>query len=129
MRMCATTPDCGLHVHLLLYVIPILESMQTCASAAASAPAPAQKEFKWGADMKTLGLAVGIGALIWFLPSPAGVTQQAWHLLAVFVGTIVAIITTPLPLGAVAFLGLGASMLTKTLTFPQAFSAFSTEIP
>lgn len=79
--------------------------------------------------MKTLSLAVAIGTAIWFCPAPAGVTIQAWHLLAVFVGTIVSIITTPLPLGAVAFLGLGAAMLTKTLTFAQAFSAFSTEIP
>jgi len=44
-------------------------------------------------------------------------------------GTIVGIITTPLPLGAVAVLGLGASMLTKVLTFSEAFSAFATEIP
>ena len=39
------------------------------------------------------------------------------------------IITTPLPLGAVAMLGLGGAMLTKTLTFAEAFSAFATEIP
>lgn len=39
------------------------------------------------------------------------------------------IITTPLPLGAVAVLGLGVSMLTKTLSFAEAFSAFATEIP
>jgi hypothetical protein len=45
------------------------------------------------------------------------------------VGTIVGIITTPLPLGAVAMLGMGAAMLTKVLTFPEAFSAFSSEIP
>ena len=38
-------------------------------------------------------------------------------------------ITQPLPLGAVAMLGLGASMLTKILTFPAAFSAFASEIP
>jgi len=107
-----------------------LLDLQTCAAAdAAEVPAPADSGFKWGADMKTLGMSVGIGALIWFIPPPAGVTLQAWHLLAVFVGTIVSIITTPLPLGAVAFLGLGAAMLTKTLTFAQAFSAFSTEIP
>lgn len=79
--------------------------------------------------MKNLGISVGIGALIWFIPPPVGVTMQAWHLLAVFIGTIVGIITKPLPLGAVAMLGLGTSMLTKTLTFPQAFSAFSSEIP
>jgi di/tricarboxylate transporter len=51
------------------------------------------------------------------------------NLLAIFAGTIVGIITTPLPLGAVAVLGLGVSMLTKTLTFAEAFSAFANEIP
>ena len=66
---------------------------------------------------------------VWFLPPPSGVTTQAWHLLAIFLGTIVGIITQPLPLGAVAMLGLGATMLTKTLTFAAAFSAFASEIP
>jgi len=66
---------------------------------------------------------------LWFCPAPAGVSPKAWHLLAVFTGTIVGIITTPLPLGAVAVLGLGAAMLTKVLTFAEAFSAFSSEIP
>ena len=79
--------------------------------------------------MKNLGIAVGIATVLWFIPPPSGVTSQAWHLLAVFIGTIVGIITKPLPLGAVAMLGLGASMLTKTLTFSQAFSAFASEIP
>lgn len=94
-------------------------------AAAADEPAP----FVWGANMKNLGIAVGLGILIWFVPPPTGVTAQAWHLLAIFVSTIVGIITMPLPLGAVAMLGLGAAMITKTLTFAQAFSAFATEIP
>ena len=96
-------------------------------NAAAAGGAPAG--FKWGADMKNLSIAIGLGVGLWFAPSPAGVSAQAWHLLAIFVATIFGIITTPLPLGAVAMLGLGVSMLTKTLTFTQAFSAFSTEIP
>ncbi|KAK9803679.1 hypothetical protein WJX72_011415 [[Myrmecia] bisecta] len=79
--------------------------------------------------MKNLAISVGVGVLVWFLPSPAGVSAQAWHLLAIFLSTIVGIITTPLPLGAVAMLGLATTMLTKTLTFPQAFSAFASEIP
>jgi hypothetical protein len=33
------------------------------------------------------------GLIIWCIPAPVGVTAQAWHLLAVFVGTIVGIIT------------------------------------
>ncbi|GAX75182.1 hypothetical protein CEUSTIGMA_g2626.t1 [Chlamydomonas eustigma] len=102
--------------------------MKVSASSAA-APAPSQPAFKWGANMKDLGISIGIGALLWFIPPPAGVTLKAWHLLSVFVGTIVAIITTPLPLGAVAMLGMGAAMLTKVLTFPEAFSAFASEIP
>ncbi len=84
---------------------------------------------KWGADLKKLSYSIGLAALIWFVPPPAGVTTQAWHLLAIFLGTIVGIITQPLPLGAVAMLGLGAAMMTKTLTFAAAFSAFANEIP
>jgi len=55
--------------------------------------------------------------------------MKAWHLLAVFVGTIVGIITQPLPLGAVAMIGLGVAMCTGLLTFAAAFSAFASEIP
>mmetsp|Transcript_18497 Transcript_18497/g.51906 ORF Transcript_18497/g.51906 Transcript_18497/m.51906 type:complete len:564 (-) Transcript_18497:806-2497(-) len=93
------------------------------------AAAPKEPPFKWGADMKNLGICVGLSLALWFIPPPAGVSIKAWHLLSVFTGTIVGIITTPLPLGAVAVLGLGAAMLTKVLTFAEAFSAFSSEIP
>ena len=79
--------------------------------------------------MKNLGISMGLAVVIWFIPPPSGVTLPAWHLLAIFLGTIVGIITKPLPLGAVAMMGLGATMLTKTLTFAAAFSAFSSEIP
>jgi Sodium:sulfate symporter transmembrane region len=94
-------------------------------AAASSTP----EGFKWGADMKNLGISVALGLAVWFCPTPSGITPQAWHLLAIFVSTIVGIITQPLPLGAVAMLGLGAAMVTKTLTFAQAFSAFASEIP
>lgn len=79
--------------------------------------------------MKNLAICIGVGVAISLCPAPAGVTAKAWNLLAIFAGTIVGIITTPLPLGAVAVLGLGVSMLTKTLTFAEAFSAFANEIP
>jgi anion transporter len=79
--------------------------------------------------MKNLAISIGVGVALALAPAPAGVTAKAWNLLAIFTGTIVGIITTPLPLGAVAVLGLGVSMLTKTLTFAEAFSAFANEIP
>jgi hypothetical protein len=54
--------------------------------------AAAPAEWK-GAKLKPLGYSVLAGLIIWCIPAPAGVTAQAWHLLAVFVGTIVGIIT------------------------------------
>ena len=82
-----------------------------------------------GANAKNLGYSVLAGLLLWICPAPAGVTAQAWHLFAVFVATIVGIITQPLPLGAVAMIGLGVSMTTGLLPFSAAFSAFASEIP
>ncbi|KAJ8449483.1 hypothetical protein Cgig2_002280 [Carnegiea gigantea] len=92
-----------------------------------SAPAPSPP---WqGAAMKPLTASLLTGIIIWFIPTPAGVSRPAWQLLAIFLATIVGIITQPLPLGAVAIMGLGATVLTKTLTFSAAFSAFGDPIP
>ena len=119
-------------------------SALACGSAAAAAAAAAAERgalatlfrcalrragIKWGADLKKLAICVGLGAAVWFAPPPAGVTLPAWHLLAIFLGTIAGIITQPMPLGAVAMMGLAATMLTKTLSFAAAFSAFANEIP
>jgi len=76
-----------------------------------------------------MAAAVAVGCVIWFLPVPAGIPVAAWKLLSIFLATIVGIITTPLPLGAVAMIGLGVAMATKVLTFAAAFSAFASEIP
>ena len=105
------------------------QPLKVSASSAAATPPPADQGIKWGADLKKLATCLAIGTALWFVPPPAGVAQNAWHLLAIFVGTIAGIITTPLPLGAVAMLGLGTAMMTKTLTFAAAFSAFANEIP
>jgi hypothetical protein len=105
---------------------PVQSSSHSVQLAAASSE---PGKFKWGANMKNLGIAVGLATLIWFIPAPTGVTPQAWHLLAIFIGTIVGIITQPLPLGAVAMIGLGVCMVTDTLKFEQAFMAFSSQIP
>jgi len=67
--------------------------------------------------------------VIYLCPTPVGVTAKAWNLLSIFVATVVGIITTPLPLGAVAMIGMGVAMVTNTLTFAAAFSAFASEIP
>lgn len=58
-------------------------------------------------------LALMIALLIWFvIPVPMGVDPKAWHLLAVFVGTIVAIIGKALPIGAIAMISIIVVALT-----------------
>lgn len=71
-----------------------------------------------------LGGVVLLGAMLWFIPPPVGVDPRAWHLLAIFVATIVGIITKPLPMGAIAILGIMATAITGTLTINQALSGF-----
>lgn len=52
-------------------------------------------------------VAIGLALLIWFvIPVPAGVKPSAWHLLALFVGTIAAIIGKVMPIGALAMIAI-----------------------
>ena len=77
-----------------------------------------------GVRWKALLAVVLIGAAIWLVPAPSGVDKRAWHLLAIFVATIVALIIKPLPLAAVALLGITSTALTRTLTVEEALSGF-----
>ncbi|KAM1342895.1 hypothetical protein ACFX2F_007154 [Malus domestica] len=103
-------------------------SVKATVASGGSAITPAKEPWQ-GAAMTPLIASIATGLILWFFPTPAGVTKNAWQLLSIFLATIVGIITQPLPLGAVALLGLGASVLTKTLTFAAAFSAFGDPIP
>ena len=69
-----------------------------------------------------------IGLVVWFIPPPEGVGIQAWHLLAIFSATIVGIVIKPLPMGAVAMLGIIATALTGTLTITEALSGFGNRV-
>ncbi|CAG9462520.1 unnamed protein product [Pedinophyceae sp. YPF-701] len=106
------------------------ERESVVANSSSETPAPkTEPPFTWGANMPMLLASFAVGIITWFLPHPVGITDQAWHMLAIFLGTIVGIVTKPMPLGAVALMGLGVALLTKTMTFAAAFSAFSSEIP
>ncbi|CDR33597.1 anion permease [Criblamydia sequanensis] len=72
-------------------------------------------------------LTFAVGFLIWLLPIPEGITEQSWHLFAIFVATIFGVVARPLPMGGVAFMALAALIWTKTLPFDVAFSGFSNE--
>ncbi len=75
--------------------------------------------------VKRAAVPVILGLLIWFLPVPAGLTPQAWHLFALLVAIIAGFIIAPLPIGAVAFIGLTVTMLTGTLKTGEALGGFA----
>lgn len=66
-----------------------------------------------------------VAALLWWVPAPGGVEPAAMHLLALFLATIVGIVLKPLPMGAVALVGIAATAVTGTLEVGQALSGFA----
>ena len=87
----------------------------------------ARLRFPWSSYLKVC-LAAAIGLGIWCIPAPEGVKPEAWHLLAIFVATIVGIMLEPLPMGAVAVLGIAAATLTGTLSINEALSGFGNRV-
>lgn len=52
-------------------------------------------------------ISLFITLLIWFVvPVPTGVDPDAWHLLAMFIGVIAAIIGKAMPIGAIAIIAI-----------------------
>ncbi len=78
-----------------------------------------------GVQVRPLLLVIAVGLALWWIPPPNDVSVQAWHLLSIFVATIVAIIVKPLPMGATALIALGITGATGTLPVNQVFVGFS----
>lgn len=66
-----------------------------------------------------------IGIIIWYLPQPEGLSEQGWHLLAIFIATITGIILKPMPMGAIAIISLSVATITNTLTITEALASYS----
>jgi DASS family divalent anion:Na+ symporter len=77
--------------------------------------------WKWG--------VVFLSALVVLVaPVPAGITPQAWRLLAIFVATIVGSIVRPLAAGGVVLLGVTAVMLAGAMPPADALRGYSDPI-
>ncbi|HAS6337365.1 TPA: DASS family sodium-coupled anion symporter [Vibrio vulnificus] len=75
-------------------------------------------------NLKLLSLFV-LGSVLWFLPIPDGLTEQAWQMMVIFVTTVLSLILAPLPLGAMALLGLTAATLLGVLPIKTALNGFA----
>jgi DASS family divalent anion:Na+ symporter len=63
----------------------------------------------------SLIIIIAIGLIIWFLPVPDGVKPNAWHLLAIFIATIIGIILKAAPMGTMAVLAMTLCAATQVL--------------
>ena len=72
---------------------------------------------------RTLPFALAIG--IWLVPVPAGLTAPAWHLFAIFVASIAAVLVGAFPLLTSTMLAVAAVVLTGTISPAKAFSGFA----
>lgn len=72
--------------------------------------------------------AVFIPLVIYFLPIPTGLTEQAWLLFSIFLGTIILIISGAFPMGAASLMGLTTALLTGAMSFTVAFAGFTSQI-
>ena len=72
---------------------------------------------------RALPFALAIG--IWFVPVPAGLTAPAWHLFAVFVAAIAAVLVGAFPLLTSTMLAVAAVVLTGTISPAKAFGGFA----
>jgi DASS family divalent anion:Na+ symporter len=71
------------------------------------------------------GAVVGLAALLWNLPVPAGLTAPAWHLFAIFAAAIVSVLLGAFPLTTAALLAAATVVLSDTLKPEQAFGGFA----
>lgn len=96
----------------------------TAGSTVRQAPAPTAIQQAPTRRLRNGVVVVAVGVVLWFLPAPHGLTVGAWHLFGIFAATLLGLILQPLPLGAMAFLGLTISTLARLLTPQQAVAGF-----
>ena len=70
-------------------------------------------------------LVLVFGLIIWFSPVPEGLQVQAWHLFAIFISAIFAVIIKAMPIFTSSIIALAIVVLTGTLTTKEAYSGFS----
>lgn len=79
-------------------------------------------------------IAIGVGVGVWLLPQPEAVTNEGWLMLALFIGTIAAIIGKAMPIGALSIIAIALVAATKvtastsSAAITDALSSFSSPL-
>ncbi len=68
-----------------------------------------------------LALVLGI---VFLVPRPAAISKQGWTMLAIFLGTVLALMLRPIAGGAAVLIGIACTVLTGVFDVTQALSAY-----
>ena len=62
---------------------------------------------------QTIGMIVPIAVLfvLWFLPTPQGLSLEGWHFLAIFLAVIIGLVIEPVPAALVGLVGISVVAL------------------
>ncbi|MDR6527767.1 DASS family divalent anion:Na+ symporter [Chryseobacterium rhizosphaerae] len=66
-------------------------------------------------NIKNVAITSIVALIIWFIPVPEGVTQDAWHLFAIFAATILGIILKAAPMGTMCMMAIAFTALTQVV--------------
>lgn len=66
-------------------------------------------------NIKNVAITFAVALIIWFIPAPEGVSENAWHLFAIFAATILGIILKAAPMGTMCMMAIGFTALTQVL--------------
>ncbi|WP_042722362.1 anion permease [Flavobacterium sp. B17] len=66
-------------------------------------------------NIKNVAITFAVALIIWFIPVPEGVTENAWHLFAIFAATILGIILKAAPMGTMCMIAIGFTALTQVV--------------
>ena len=100
------------------HTLPTRDDRTTAPTADATRRSTRSLHARWG-------VVVAIGAGVWLAPPPPGVDAAAWRLLAIFLATIAGLMLQPLPVGAMALVGLTTAAITRTVPVAQILSGYS----
>jgi DASS family divalent anion:Na+ symporter len=56
---------------------------------------------------------LGVSLIIWYMPVSEALPENGWHLLIIFIATIIGIVLNPLPMGVITLLSILACVLTN----------------
>ncbi|WP_123575878.1 DASS family sodium-coupled anion symporter [Luteococcus japonicus] len=95
-----------------------MTTQTTNAASAQSAPrTPSPSRGLLGPEVQPVWMAISvlIGVVLWFVPAPSGLDAPAWHLFAIFLATIVAIITKAAPMGTLSVMAMALCAATRVV--------------